>query len=449
MMKLGLVSRIIMIVAVALSVIQLAAFVAVGWKTDAPMGPRLSPGAQIKSAVRLLDAIPPEAQEQAVRALNASGLDLHLADVPAQRQDSGADATFGDRLARDFANFALGNRYFGMRSLPERPQGWFSVGAPDRIIEVSIGVAGGKVAVFRLADTPTVRLSGIPVGLIAGILGMLVAVIAVAAVARETRPLTRLSRTVNSIGKSLQPIHIPERGACELRMLIRAINDMQLRIAALVNNRTLILGAMSHDLRTYLTRFRLRMEMMPDTPHRERAIADVEAMQRLVEEALGLARSTVVAGGRDVADLDAAVHALVGERQDGQGLVSFSALGRALAVTIPQTALARVLDNLIDNALRYGGSADIRIERRGDRAAVIIGDRGPGIPADRRKDVLEPFIRLEESRNRDLGGSGLGLTIVRQILDAHHGALCLEDRAGGGLDAIVLLQLAASDRAAA
>ncbi|MFT4180597.1 MAG: ATP-binding protein [Rhizobium sp.] len=449
MMKLGLVSRIIMIVAVALSVIQLAAFVAVGWKTDAPMGQRLSPGAQIKSAVRLLDAIPPEAQEQAVRALNASGLDLHLADVPAQRQDSGADATFGDRLARDFANFALGNRYFGMRSLPERPQGWFSVGAPDRIIEVSIGVSGGKVAVFRLADTPTVRLSGIPVGLIAGILGMLVAVIAVAAVARETRPLTRLSRTVNSIGKSLQPIHIPERGACELRMLIRAINDMQLRIAALVNNRTLILGAMSHDLRTYLTRFRLRMEMMPDTPHRERAIADVEAMQRLVEEALGLARSTVVSGGRDVADLDAAVHALVAERQDGQDLVSFSALGRALAVTIPQTALARVLDNLIDNALRYGGSADIRIERRGDRAAVIIGDRGPGIPVERRKDVLEPFIRLEESRNRDLGGSGLGLTIVRQILDAHHGALCLEDRAGGGLDAIVLLQLAASDRAAA
>lgn len=449
MMKLGLVSRIIMIVAVALSVIQLAAFVAVGWKTDAPIGSRLSPGAQIKSAVRLIDAIPPEAQEQAVRALNASGLDLHLADVPAQRQDSAADATFGDRLTRDFANFALGNRYFGMRSLPERPQGWFSVGAPDRIIEVSIGVAGGKVAVFRLADTPTVRLSGIPVGLIAGILGMLVAVIAVAAVARETRPLTRLSRTVNSIGKSLQPIHIPERGACELRMLIRAINGMQLRIAALVNNRTLILGAISHDLRTYLTRFRLRMEMMPDTPHRERAIADIEAMQRLVEEALGLARSTVVSGGRDVADLDAAVHALVAERQDAQGLVSFSALGLALAVTIPQTALARVLDNLIDNALRYGGSADIHIERRGDRAAIIIGDRGPGIPVERRKDVLEPFIRLEESRNRDLGGSGLGLTIVRQILDAHHGALCLEDRDGGGLDAIVLLQLAASDRVAA
>jgi signal transduction histidine kinase len=217
----------------------------------------------------------------------------------------------------------------------------------------------------------------------------------------------------------------------------------------LVNNRTLILGAISHDLRTYLTRFRLRMELMPDTPHRERAIADVEAMQRLVEEALGFARSTVVSAGKDITDLDGTVRALVAERQDAQGLVSFSPLGRELGVTIPQTALARVVDNLIDNALRYGACADVSIERRGDHAAIIIGDRGPGIPMERRKDVLEPFIRLEESRNRDLGGSGLGLTIVRQILDTHNGALCLEDRNGGGLDAIILLPLAVSHRVAA
>ncbi|MDK4743324.1 ATP-binding protein [Rhizobium sp. CNPSo 3464] len=449
MLKLGLVSRIIMIVAVALFIIQLAAFVAASLKPDSPLSHQLSPAMQVKSAVRLLDAIPPEAQEQAVRALNATGLDLRLVEAAAPAQSDATDPTLGRKLARELANFALGDRYFSLRSLPERPQGWFSVGAPDRTIEVSIGVAGGKVAVFSLADTPTVRLRGVPVGFMAGLLGVLVAVIAVVAVARETRPLTRLSRSVNSIGKGLQPIDIPERGACELRMLIRAINGMQLRIAALINNRTLILGAISHDLRTYLTRFRLRMEMMPDTPHRERAISDIEAMQRLVEEALGLARSTVVSGGKDIADLNAAVCALVAERQDGPDLVSFSPLGRELAVTMPQTALARVLDNLIDNALRYGVRADICTERRGDHAAIIVGDRGPGIPMERRKDVLEPFVRLEESRNRDLGGNGLGLTIVRQILDAHNGALCLEDRDGGGLNAIVLLPLAASSRVAA
>lgn len=450
MRKLGLVSRIIMIVAVALFIIQLAAFVAASLKPDSPLSHQLSRATQIMSAVRLLDVIPSEAREQAVLALNAIGLDLRLVDgAPPMKNEDVADPTLGRKLARELAGIALGDRYFSLRSLPERPQGWFSVGAPDRTIEVSIGIAGGKVAVFSLADTPTVRLRGVPVGFIAGLLGVLVAVIAIVAVARETRPLTRLSRTVNSIGKGLQPINIPERGACELRLLIRAINGMQLRIAALVNNRTLILGAISHDLRTYLTRFRLRMELMPDTPHRERAIADVEAMQRLVEEALGFARSTVVSAGRDITDLDGALRALVAERQDAQGLVSFSPLGRELAVTIPQTALARVVDNLIDNALRYGVSADVRIERRGDHAAVIIGDRGPGIPPERRKDVLEPFIRLEESRNRDLGGSGLGLTIVRQILDTHNGALCLEDRNGGGLDAIILLPLAVSNRIAA
>lgn len=450
MLKLGLVARIIMIVAVALFVIQLAAFAAAQLKPDTSLNPELSPATQVKSAIRLLDAIPPETQPQAVRALNANGLALSLIDTPLlEQRDDTSNLTLTDKLAREFATIALGNRYFNMRSLSERPQGWFSVGASDRIMEVSIGVAGGKVAVFNLPDTPTVRLHGIPVGLIAGVLGMLVAVIAIAAVARETRPLTRLSRTVNSIGNGLQPIRIPERGACELRMLIKAINAMQLRIAALVNNRTLILGAISHDLRTYLTRFRLRVEMMPDTPHRDRAIADVEAMQRLVEDALGFARSTVVSDGKTVVDLDAAIYSHVAERQDGSGLVAFSPLGQPLAVAMSQTALVRVLDNLIDNALRYGSCAEIGVEQRGGQAAIIVGDRGPGIPMERRKEVLEPFVRLEGSRNRDLGGSGLGLAIVRQILDAHGGALCLEDREGGGLNAVVLLPLAIVERKAA
>ncbi|MBB6488061.1 ATP-binding protein [Rhizobium lusitanum] len=450
MLKLGLVARIIMIVAVALFVIQLAAFAAAQLKPDTSFNPEISPTMQVKSAIRLLDAIPPEAQPLAIRALNANGLAVGLTDAPAQAENEAAsDLTLTDKLAREFANIAFGNRYFNIRSLSEKPQGWFSVGASDRIVEVSIGVAGGKVAVFNLPDTPTVRLHGVPVGLIAGVLGMLVAVIAIVAVARETRPLTRLSRTVNSIGNGLQPVSIPERGACELRMLIKAINAMQLRIAALLNNRTLIIGAISHDLRTYLTRFRLRVEMMPDTPHRDRAIADVEAMQRLVEDALGFARSTVVSEGSCILDLDAAICSHVAERQDGSALVAFVPLGHPLAVTMPETALVRVLDNLVDNALRYGGSADIHVEHRGKMGVITIGDRGPGIPAERRKDVLEPFVRLEESRNRDLGGSGLGLAIVRQILDAHGGVLCLEDRDGGGLNAVVLLPLAAVQRKAA
>src|SRR5262249_53882212 len=158
-----------------------------------------------------------------------------------------ADRPFGRKLMHDLATTAFGHRHLSLRSLPERPQRLFSVGAPDRTIEVTIGLAGGRLAVFDLADTPTVRLRGIPVGFVTGLLGVLVAVIAVAAVARETRPLTRLSRTVNSLGNGLQPVKITEEGACELRTLIRAINEMQLRIANLVNNRTLILAAISHD----------------------------------------------------------------------------------------------------------------------------------------------------------------------------------------------------------
>ena len=137
MLKLGLVARIIMIVAVALFIIQLAAFAAAQLKPDTPFNPERSPAKQVKTAIRLLDAIPPEAQQAAVRALNANGLAIHLADPPAPGREEASNLTLTDKLAREFAAIALGNRYFNMRSLSEKPQGWFSVGAPDRIVPES------------------------------------------------------------------------------------------------------------------------------------------------------------------------------------------------------------------------------------------------------------------------------------------------------------------------
>ncbi|TCL69877.1 ATP-binding protein [Rhizobium sp. BK251] len=447
MRKLGLVSRIILIVALALFAIQLVALFATSIKQEAPVPRHLSPMLQVVSAVRLFDGISPEAQELAAQALTAGGVNVRLADTPpADGGEKLMDPGWHHRLKSDLSGET---RFLRVRGLPERPKQWFSVGRADRTIEVTVGITGGRVAVFDIPDTPTVRLRGIPVGFMAGLLGLLVAVIAVCAVARETRPLTRLSRHVNSLGNGLTPVKIPEEGACELRSLIRAINEMQLRIAALVNNRTLMLGAISHDLRTYLTRFRLRMEMMPETPHREKAIADVEAMEQLVEDALGFAHSTIVADEKEELDLAAAVRSALDERHDSAEKVSLQLPEGAVPVAISRTALRRVLDNLVGNAVRYGGRADITVERRKGLALLVVADRGPGIPAEKRREVLEPFVRLEESRNRELGGNGLGLTIVKQILDAHNGLIAFEDRPGGGLTAIVSLPLISENRAAA
>jgi signal transduction histidine kinase len=222
--------------------------------------------------------------------------------------------------------------------------------------------------------------------------------------------------------------------------LIQAFNRMQSRIAELVRNRSFMLGAISHDLRTYLTRLRLRIELMPDADARERATRDVEGMQNLVEDALMFARGTFGADEQRPVDLGALVRRECAERDGGK--VRLSAPAEPVTVTGDAAALARVVGNLVDNALKYGEAAEVSAARCGDLAEIIIDDHGPGIPAGERERIFEPFRRLEESRNRERGGAGLGLAIARQVIESHRGTIRVEDRPGGGARFRVQLPLA-------
>ncbi|MFD2029160.1 ATP-binding protein [Ancylobacter dichloromethanicus] len=245
------------------------------------------------------------------------------------------------------------------------------------------------------------------------------------------RPITRLAREVDRVGESIGPVAIPERGAPELRKLIRAVNAMQERIAALVRNRTLTLGAISHDLRTYLTRLRLRVEMMPESRHRAGAIADVEAMQALIEDTLDFAQESFAPAEPACADLAAALRRHADEQNDERIILDVPA--GPVHVAMGDKALGRVIANLVGNALRYGDRAFAGIETGGSHAVLIIEDEGPGIPAEERERVFEPFHRLEASRNRDSGGTGLGLTIVRRLVERHGGSIELGSSRRGGL----------------
>src|SRR5262245_52539073 len=242
-----------------------------------------------------------------------------------------------------------------------------------RPVRVVVPLASGGVLGAETVDELTVRVFGLPPGFWAGIIGFIVAAFALYAVVRETAPLARLARSVDRFGEAIEPVAVSERGAREVRALIGAFNRMQSRIAELVRSRTFMLAAISHDLRTYLTRLRLRVEMMPDGDMRERAARDVEDMHALLEDALVFARTSSNGGSREPVDIVEIVRHECAERT-ATGAAVRAALPQASAlVSGDRAAFARVIGNLIDNALEYGREADVSVTA-GASAGANLGD---------------------------------------------------------------------------
>lgn len=434
-MRLGLLARIILIVAVALFAIQLLALffyfgAGEGRRTLGEGSPSLP--RQVASLVRLVDEVPAGLRPALLEAFSENGRTATI--IPALPDD--LIRTNGlIRIERSIRT-ALALRGAEGRKVWARLDGRSESGRGDTL-SVYVELADGSYLWLDVEDRVTIRLLGVPIGFFAGLFGVVVALAALVAVAREMRPITRLAREVDRVGEGIDPVAIPERGAPELRKLIRAVNAMQERIAALVRNRTLTLGAISHDLRTYLTRLRLRVEMMPESRHRAGAIADVEAMQALVADTLDFAQDSFVPTEPARADLAAALRRYAAEQNDVR--IVLDVPDRPVLVTMGDKALGRVVANLVGNALRYGERAFAGIETGGTRAVLVIEDEGPGIPAEERERVFEPFHRLEASRNRDSGGTGLGLTIVRRLVERHGGSIELGTSRRGGLAVRVAL----------
>jgi signal transduction histidine kinase len=275
-------------------------------------------------------------------------------------------------------------------------------------------------------------LLGIPVGLLAGILGFVVALAALIAVRRETKPLSELAVAIERFGTAVEAQPIAEQGAPDVRTLVRAINGMQARIAELLRSRTLVMGAISHDLRTYVTRLKLRLELLPESEQRTKATADLDGMQSLMDDALALARASFAAAPDETVDLARVARNECEARKAQNTPVTVTGAQAPLTVRGSPVGIARVVANLVANALAYGGCADVSLQAEQDFVELWVEDRGPGIPLRERAQVFEPFYRLEASRNRASGGAGLGLTIVRQIVESNRGTVEIEDREGGG-----------------
>lgn len=255
-----------------------------------------------------------------------------------------------------------------------------------------------------------------------------------------TRPLRAMSAAVTSLSPDEPQSRISETGPLEVRQLATAFNDMRTRISDLVRRRTQALAAVSHDLRTPLTRLKLRLADVPDDSLQAAMQADLAEMEAMIDSTLSYLRGQDTGETVRVLDLVSLLETVVDEARDAGHDAVLDASG-PLVVAGRHLGLKRALTNLVGNAVRFGSKVIVTARSATGSAVIEVADDGPGIPADKLEAVLEPFVRLESSRNRESGGVGLGLTIAKASIEVDGGKLVLHNRAGGGLSAVVSIPL--------
>jgi signal transduction histidine kinase len=272
-------------------------------------------------------------------------------------------------------------------------------------------------------------------------LGMLVlatTVISLLATRQLVKPIRQFADAILLFGTHPKAAPMAEVGPLEFRAVITAFNVMQTRIQTLMSYRTAMLAAISHDLRTPLTRIRLRGEFIQDPIQQERLFRDVDELQQMVDGALAFFRGDAQEEKVTSLDLPSIVQTIVDDFADQGVTVQYLGPPRLQVLGRP-TALKRAVTNVIENAVKYATPPEVGLMLGENRVTISIGDRGPGIPEEALEQVFNPFFRLETSRNRATGGVGLGLTAAQSIVREHGGEVTLANRPGGGLEVLLVL----------
>ncbi|HUD95727.1 ATP-binding protein [Sphingobium sp.] len=324
-----------------------------------------------------------------------------------------------------------------MRDTPLPPQSDSARSALFRAFVVAQRTGDGWTVV-QAWQGANLRWYGITLSLMAGIF-ILLLLPAYWVARRITQPIRRLAEgAATERPERAEPL--PLTGPPEVRAVGAAYNHMRARIADYLSERTAMLVAIAHDLRTPMTRLSFRLEQLPDGP-RAKAQADVEEMRAMVTTLLDFMREGADTAARVRIDLSAMVETLADDLSDMGQEVAVIRSDRAVVLG-DVVALRRCIGNLVENAVRYGGAARIAIAVDGRQASVSVEDDGPGVPDTTIERLCEPFYRGEASRNRETGGVGLGLAIARNIADSHGGRLAFANRTEGGLRASVTLPMA-------
>lgn len=307
-------------------------------------------------------------------------------------------------------------------------------------VVAQIELEDGSSAVFfvRMPQEPLSRIEALlPQLLIWFVIILLMSLLVARMVTRSLRQINRAVERIASNPGSTEPVNIPTTGPIELRNLIASFNDAQERIRRYVIERSSLLAAISHDLRTPITRMRLRAELLPEAP-REKFIHDLKEMEDLVGSSLDLFAELGKSRQRYPVDINALLDTIATDWGDTGHPITITGHAGSAYATEP-AMLRRAINNLVSNGIRYGQRVEISVIDSPTLLRIRIRDHGPGIPEADRDRVFEPFVRLEPSRNRDSGGSGIGMAISRNIARWHNGDIHLSNAPTGGLIAEISL----------
>ena len=404
------------------------------------------------NVVLLLDGAPTDLRSSILRAADSPLVRFEVGPEPAASHDS-AEADMVLRQIRQILGEPEREVRADVHALPlasmplpdgvpanMRPMHEAMMAGRTDPIELTLSIrlaAGDWLNVRTMFYRPALQLTPqalLPVVLMA----VAVALVAWWTARRVVGPMRALAVGADRLGRGLDADPLPMTGPSEVRETTQAFNRMKARLTRFVNERTHMLAALSHDLRSPLTAMRLRIEMLDETEDSVRLKALVEEMQAMVEATLEFARGVARAEPDAEVDLAVLLTDLVNDVGRDQANLAPSS---PLPITVRPHALNRALRNLIDNAVRYGGVAMVKLDRTPGLAVITIADKGQGLHEDQLEAVFEPFVRLEGSRSRDTGGVGLGLAIARTIIQAHGGTVLLRNVAAGGLEAVVTLPL--------
>lgn len=447
MIRIGLSARLVAIVGTALLAIWVVLLSSVYLANGLRSAAALPAPEQVAAIVDIVRQTDPARRPRLIQAFNSAILELRLEDDLAE-SNAGIDVdVMSDERFEPYRK-ALGENLLAVTMLArngERSRMPRLFGGDDNPIEFAVALEGAQVLILETRTPFLVAWFGLPVGMGAGLLGSLFALIAVLVLHRELRPLRRLAAAVDQMDPAAGPVPVPDVrfSAPETRTLVQAFARLQARLHAMIAARLALIGGIQHDVRTFATRLRLRAEQIPDEAERDRAIADIGDMIQLLDNALLAGRAGVGSLDEELLEIAPIVEGEILESDipvENRTLAIRPAAASAMLIG-DRLALRRIASNLVGNAIKYGRAAHVVLDVEGRWIVLTVDDDGPGIAAADRELLFEPFVRLEASRARKTGGAGLGLAVVRSLVEAQGGDIAVGDAPGGGARFTVRLPL--------